>query len=96
MELFTLGIGHYTEADVKDAARALTGWTVRDGAFAEDPAEHDDGPKTLLGRTGRWKGDDLVKMLVEHPATADRLAWRLTRHFLGEGNADRAALRALA
>ena len=50
MELFTLGIGHYTEADVKEAARALTGWTVVGDSFREDPAQHDDGEKTLLGR----------------------------------------------
>ena len=54
MELFTLGIGNFTEADVKEAARALTGWTVDDGAFREVPSKHDDGEKTLLGRKGRW------------------------------------------
>ncbi len=59
MELFTLGIGHYTETDVKEAARALTGWIVVKDKFGEDPAEHDDGEKTILGRKGVWKGDDL-------------------------------------
>ena len=54
MELFTLGIGNFTEADVKEAARALTGWTVDDGAFREASSKHDDGEKTLLGRKGRW------------------------------------------
>src|SRR5207248_129500 len=54
MELFTLGVGHYTEKDVKEAARALTGWTVEDGQFAEAPERHDAGEKTLLGRTGKW------------------------------------------
>ncbi len=96
MELFTLGIGHYTEAEVKDAARALTGWKVTQGAFRAWVPEHDDGEKTLFGHTGRWKGDDLVRLLLEHPATARRLAWRLCDSFLGENAADPAALDALA
>jgi uncharacterized protein (DUF1800 family) len=96
MELFTLGIGNYTEADVKEAARALTGWTVADGAFAEDAGGHDPGDKTVLGRTGPWKGDDLVKMILEHPATARRLAGRVGELFLGEKALRRADLDALA
>jgi uncharacterized protein (DUF1800 family) len=96
MELFSLGVGHYTEGDIKDAARALTGWTVWNGAFAEHLDEHDDGEKTVLGRRGRWRSPDLVAMLREHPATADRLAWRISTHFLGEGAVDRAALATLA
>jgi uncharacterized protein (DUF1800 family) len=96
MELFSLGVGHYSEDDVKEASRALTGWTVRNDAFAEHLDEHDDGEKTILGRRGRWRGSDLVAMLREHPATAQRLAWRITTHFLGEGAVDRAGLAALA
>jgi uncharacterized protein (DUF1800 family) len=96
MELFTLGIGHYTERDVKEAARALTGWGVAGGAFRDDPGRHDGGEKTVLGCTGRWTGDDLVRMLLDHPATANRLAARLCAHFLGEGAVDSAAVRALA
>ncbi|HZY85276.1 MAG TPA: DUF1800 domain-containing protein [Gemmataceae bacterium] len=96
MELFTLGIGHYTETDVKEAARTLTGWGVAEGTFQDDPGQHDGGEKTVLGRTGRWTGDDLVKMLLDHPATADRLAARLCEHFMGEGAVDAAAVRALA
>jgi uncharacterized protein (DUF1800 family) len=96
MELFTLGIGRYTESDVKESARALTGWTVKNGAFVEDPAPHDDGAKCLFGRTGRWKGDDLIKMLVEHPATADRLASRICGMFFGDGIVEPALVTALA
>jgi uncharacterized protein (DUF1800 family) len=96
MELFTLGVGHYTEQDVKEAARALTGWTVSDGRFREDPGQHDGGEKTILGRTGRWQGDDLARILLEHPATAERLAGRLCEHFLSEGAIDRAGVRRLA
>jgi len=96
MELFTLGIGHYTEADVKEAARALTGWTLADGRFREDADRHDGGEKAVLGRRGKWTGDDLVKILLDQPATAGRLAWRLCDQFLGEGAVDAAGLRALA
>src|SRR6516165_4878063 len=67
MELFTLGIGHYTEADIKDAARALTGWTVEKGSFREDASLHDAGEKTILGRKGAWKGDDLLRLLLDRP-----------------------------
>ncbi len=96
MELFTLGIGHYTEADVKEAARALTGWTVADDKFYAEPGRHDDGDKTILGRKGKWTGDDLVRMLLEQPATAGRLASRLCEQFLGEGAAGAAAVKDLA
>jgi hypothetical protein len=96
MELFTLGIGHYSERDVKQAARTLTGWGVAKDTFREDPEQHDGGEKTVLGHTGRWTGDDLVKMLLDHPATANRLAARLCAHFMGEGAVDAAAVRALA
>lgn len=96
MELFTLGIGHYTEKDVKEAARCLTGWTVTDDAFREDSPRHDDGEKTVLGKKGKWKGDDLVKLLLEHPATARRLAFRVCEAFMGEKAAGEAELKALA
>jgi uncharacterized protein (DUF1800 family) len=96
MELFTLGIGHYTEADVKEAARALTGWTVADDKFYAEPDRHDDGDKMILGRKGKWTGDDLVKMLLEQPATAERLASRFCEQFMGEGAAGAAAVKALA
>lgn len=84
MELFTLGIGNYSEAEVKEAARALTGWTVENGAFVQVPGRHDDGEKTLFGKTGKWSGHELIRLLLEHPATADRLAWRLGTLFFGE------------
>jgi uncharacterized protein (DUF1800 family) len=85
LELFTLGIGHFNEADVKDAARTLTGWTVFQGAFAENELAHDAGEKTLLGKSGAWRGSDLVQILLDHPATAHRLAGRLCELFMGEG-----------
>jgi uncharacterized protein (DUF1800 family) len=96
MELFTLGVGHYTEQDVKEAARAVTGWKVAQGAFRDWAPDHDDGEKTILGRKGRWTGDDLVRLLLEHPATSHRLAWRLCEWLMGEKVVDAATLDALA
>jgi uncharacterized protein (DUF1800 family) len=96
MELFTLGVGHYTETDVKEAARALTGWKVAQGAFRDWAPDHDDGEKTILGHKGRWTGDDLVQILLGHPATSQRLAWRLCEWLMGENSVDAAGLDALA
>ena len=96
MELFTLGIGNFTEADVKEAARALTGWTVDDGAFRDAPSKHDDGDKTLLGQKGRWAAPDLLSTLLDQPATARRIARRMCGLFMGEGAVDERATTALA
>jgi uncharacterized protein (DUF1800 family) len=96
MELFTLGVGHYSETDVKEAARALTGWKLARGAFRDWAPDHDDGEKTLLGHQGRWNGDDLVRILLDHPATARRLAWRLCDWLMGEQVVGADALDALA
>jgi uncharacterized protein (DUF1800 family) len=96
MELFTLGIGHYTEADVREAARALTGWTVSQGTFREIAARHDDGEKVILGRRGRWTGDDLIAMLLDQPATAERLAARICGRFMGEDAVEAGAISELA
>ena len=81
LELFTLGIGNYTEDDVQAAARAFTGWSVRaqrdpatnrvTGAqVAFHPAQHDGGVKTFLGRTGAWTGEEIVGIILEQPACA--------------------------
>jgi uncharacterized protein (DUF1800 family) len=96
MELFTLGIGHYAESDVKAAARTLTGWTLEAGDFRESPEQHDDGEKTIFGKTARWTGSDLIEVLANHPATAHRLATRLCSLFMGERAVDPPAVAALA
>src|SRR4051794_1023076 len=96
LELFTLGVGRYTEDDVKGAARALTGLSVVQGRFRVRPGDHDGGEKTVLGKTARFDADSLADHLLSLPATADRLAWRLCATFLGEGVADDAALGGLA
>lgn len=96
MELFTLGVGNYSEIDVKEAARALTGWTVKDGRQSFDEAQHDAGEKTILGKTGPWSANDLVRILLTHPATARRLAWRVCDLLMGEDTVSPKALQALA
>jgi uncharacterized protein (DUF1800 family) len=96
MELFTLGIGHYTEVDVKEAARCLTGWGVAEDGFVESAARHDDGEKTVLGMTGKWTGTDLVNQLLKHEATASRLASKLVKTFFGEGACPAEAVKELA
>jgi uncharacterized protein (DUF1800 family) len=79
MELFTLGIGHYGENDVRQAARALTGWRLdpkqRTAVF--DPRRHDSGAKTVLGRTAPLDADGLADVLLAQPANAEFLAARL-------------------
>ena len=96
MELFTLGIGNYTEIDVKEAARCLTGWSVEEDKFIETPVRHDDGEKTLLGKTGKWTGTDLVNHLLKQPATAERLAAKLVKVFFGEKACPPDAMKELA
>jgi uncharacterized protein (DUF1800 family) len=96
MELFTLGIGHYSEDDVKQAARALTGWKLVGDEARFVPARHDAATKAILGRQGAFDADGLAALLLDHPATSRRLAWRLGHEFLGEGAIDDRALAALA
>ena len=84
MELFALGRGRYTEKDVQEAARAFTGGFIRDDRFVEVPAQHDDGEKTILGRTGRFRGADVTGILLDQPACAEFLAGKLFRHFVSE------------
>jgi hypothetical protein len=88
LELFTLGVGNYSETDVKETARALTGWGVAEGAFRDVAAQHDDGEKEVLGSKGRWKTPDVVRLLLAHRATPRRLAFRLTELLMGEGTSD--------
>lgn len=106
LELFTLGVGNYTEKDIQEIARALTGWTldapagsikvqrptapdrlqfrsiVRDGLVATfDPEQHDAGEKTIFGKTGRFGLDEVLDLIVQHPACAPYLAGKLLAYF---------------
>jgi uncharacterized protein (DUF1800 family) len=96
MELFTLGVGPYSEDDVKQAARALTGWRLVGDEVRLIPSRHDPGTKTILGRTAAFDTDGLARLLLDHPATSRRLAWRLSHEFFGEGAVDERAVEALA
>ena len=82
MELFTLGIGHYTEDDVRESARAFTGWRLsRKRGFYINENQHDNGRKTFLGHTGRFDGDDIVDIIMEQPAAARYICTRLWAFF---------------
>jgi len=89
MELFTLGIGHYGEDDVRESARAWTGWTLRDyqsfegrRTFAFRPMLHDAGQKTFLGQTGAWDGTDVMRIILAAPAAPRWVAGKLAKFFV--------------
>jgi uncharacterized protein (DUF1800 family) len=96
MELFTLGAGAYTEADVRAAARALTGWTITRQAFDYRESRHDDSELTILGQTSTLNGDGLLALLLARPETARRGASRLCGLLMGEGAIDKDAIDSLA
>jgi uncharacterized protein (DUF1800 family) len=84
MELFSLGVGHYNEKDIREAARAFTGWRTDGKGFAFDARLHDSGPKTVLGQTGAWDGGDVVRIVLEQPASARFLVRKLYHFFVSE------------
>lgn len=92
MELFCLGIGNYSEHDIKEAARSFTGWELAHGQFRFNRYEHDTGQKTVLGQTGALNGDDVLRILLEHPATGRFLVRKLFRYFVSETAEPTAAL----
>jgi len=82
MEIFTMGVGHYTEKDIREAARAFTGWNYVDLKFVVNKDQHDDGEKTFLGHTGRLDGVDVIDIIMQQPATADYIAGKIYRYFV--------------
>ncbi|ALW84601.1 hypothetical protein AUC43_05585 [Hymenobacter sedentarius] len=85
MELFTLGRGHYTEQDVKEAARAFTGWGYDyEGNFKFREREHDAGAKTFLGTTGNLTGEDVLQLILKQPAAATFLVTKVYRFFVND------------
>ena len=88
MELFTLGVGHYTEEDIREAARAFTGWNYRDMAFVVNAVEHDEAPKTVLGQTAAMDGIAVIDILLQQPAAAEFLAGKIYRYFVREDPSD--------
>lgn len=97
MELFTLGRGHYTEQDVKEAARAFTGWGFgRDGQFTFRKNRHDDGEKTILGKAGHFHGEDVLDILLAQRQCALFVTGELYRYLVTEEQPDQRRIRALA
>ncbi|KQT15077.1 hypothetical protein ASG31_15870 [Chryseobacterium sp. Leaf404] len=85
LELFTMGIGNYTEKDIREAARAFTGWGYdKEGNFIERTKQHDDGSKTFLGKTGNFTGDGLLNIILEQKATAKFITTKIYRFFVNE------------
>ncbi len=86
-ELFALGVGNYTEQDIQNSARALTGWQRLHNSEKDlryNTHLHDDGEKTILGETGNWALEDVVRITLAGPAAAERIAWRLWRTFVSD------------
>jgi len=100
LELFSMGVGmdnqpNYSEDDVKEAARAFTGWTVANAMprypygryrsqFIYDPSDHDSGEKTFLGETGNWNGEDVIRIIAQHPGTARFISRHLYNFFVAD------------
>jgi uncharacterized protein (DUF1800 family) len=95
LELFSMGVGNYTEDDIKNAARAFTGWTFtqppplypfgsHESKFHYVPEDHDDSEKTFLGNTGALNGEDIIDIIVKHPATARFIARHLYNFFVAD------------
>ncbi len=92
MELFTLGTGHYTETDIREAARAFTGWHADGDKFAFARRFHDDGSKTFLGQTGNWDGTEIQRIILAQPAASRFLVRKLYAYFIAETPAPSDAL----
>lgn len=85
MELFTLGRGNYKEQDIKEAARAFTGWQFTpEGEFAFRERVHDEGEKTIFGKKGAFRGEDVIKILLDKPETARFVVGKIYRYFVNE------------
>jgi uncharacterized protein (DUF1800 family) len=86
MELFTMGVGNYTETDVKESARAFTGWVYDypSQSYLFNPFQHDDGSKTFLGHTGNFQGEDIIDIIAHQPATAKFICTMLWKFFVND------------
>jgi len=95
LELFSMGVGNYTEVDVRESSRAFTGWTITpklprfpmgrfDWEFKYNSADHDNDEKTFLGETGNFNGEDIIDIVCQHPATAQFIARHLYNFFVAD------------
>lgn len=95
LELFTVGIGVYQEHDIREAARAFTGWSIddRSGRFVMQAQKHDPAMKTIMGKKANFNGDQVLDMLLKHPRTAERVAERFWSEFISVSNPDRGTVK---
>ena len=95
LELFSMGVGNYTEVDVRDCSRAFTGWTFEpklprfpigrfEWSFQYREDDHDDTEKTFLGQTGNFDGEDIIRIISENPACAKFIARHLYSYFVAD------------
>ncbi|GAA5097632.1 DUF1800 domain-containing protein [Chryseobacterium ginsengisoli] len=96
MELFTMGRGNYTEKDIREGARAFTGWGYdKEGNFVERVKQHDEGTKTFLGKTGNFTGTDALNIILEQKATSKFITTKIYKFFVNE-NVDEAIVNKLS
>jgi uncharacterized protein (DUF1800 family) len=86
MELFSLGIGNYTEKDIREAARAFTGWEIQNGQFHANKSQFDPSEKAVLGQTGKWAGEDIVRICLEQKAAPRFIVRKLYRFLISESD----------
>jgi uncharacterized protein (DUF1800 family) len=84
MELFSLGIGNYSEKDIREAARAFTGWEIREDKWRFNSAQYDDSEKSFLGRNGKWKGEDIVAICLDQPACPRFIVRKLLKFLVSD------------
>ncbi|MEO1010407.1 MAG: DUF1800 domain-containing protein [Bacteroidota bacterium] len=82
LELFTLGVGNYTEKDIKEAARAFTGWSFKEGSFHLNQRRHDSGKKEFLGKSGNFDGDDIIDIILDQRQCARFICSKIYRYFV--------------
>ncbi len=82
LELFSLGVGNYSESDIKAAARAFTGWSLDEDGFVFRRRQHDPGRKTFLGRTGNLTGENIIDIILQQPACSHFLARSILEFFV--------------
>jgi uncharacterized protein (DUF1800 family) len=84
MELFSLGIGNYTETDIRQAAKAFTGYEIKDGKGVLNRRQHDAGEKDVFGKKGKFTGEDIAKLCLEHDACAKFIVGKLYRFLISD------------
>ncbi len=88
MELFTMGVGNYSETDIREAARAFTGWNYEGVAFKPKPDKHDGGMKKVLGQSGSFDGVQVIDVILQQPVTAEFVAGKIYRYMVRQELSD--------